>query len=119
MSDELVGSVSWSVFVGLTLIGFGWVAYMTATALGRTWRPWWHVLIYGVMLGVADRMMEMMLFQGYLLSGLGFVVATAYLIVVMLISYRIALSAMMISQYPWLYERTGLFSWRERSAAGG
>jgi hypothetical protein len=118
MADELVGSVSWPVFIGLTLIGFGWVGYMSATALARTWRPWWQVVVYGVFLGVANRLMEMMLFEGYLLSGLGYLVGTAYLIAIMLISYRIALSAMMISQYPWLYERTGLFSWRERPAGG-
>jgi hypothetical protein len=25
----------------------------------------------------------------------------------------------MVKQYPWLYERSGLFSWRERSVVAG
>ncbi len=114
MSQDVVGSVSWSVFIGLTVVMFGWICYMTATALARTWRPWWSNLLYGAALGAADRLFEAMLFQGELLSLRGYLVATIYLVAVMLLSYRAALSYGMCTQYPWLYERSGLFGWRAK-----
>jgi branched-chain amino acid transport system ATP-binding protein len=119
MAEDLVGSVSWPVFVLVTLVGFGWVAYMAATALARMWRPWWQVLMYGAILGLGNRILEMMLYNGYLLSGRAYVVDTAYIMLVMLLSYRMALVHKMTTQYPWLYERTSLFGWREREAARG
>lgn len=114
MALNLVGSVSWPVFVFVTLVLFGWVAMMAATALARTWRPWWSNIAYGLILGVANRLLEMMLFKGPLLSPQGYVVDTAYIIVVMLLSYRAALTRGMIVQYPWLYERSGPFQWRAK-----
>ncbi|MFY7962232.1 MAG: DUF6867 family protein [Elsteraceae bacterium] len=116
MSASIVGSVSWHEFILLTLIFFGWIGYMTAASLGRTWRPAWHNVAYGFCLAGANRLLEMMLFQGDLSSLRGFLVASGYLIVVMLLSYRITVTKMMVTQYPWLYERTGLLGWREKSA---
>jgi hypothetical protein len=114
MALELVGSVSWPVFIFLTLVLFGWVAMMAATALARMWRPWWQNIAYGLILGLANRLLEMMLFKGLLLSPQGYVVDTLYIIAVMLLSYRIALTRGMVVQYPWLYERDGLFQWRAK-----
>jgi uncharacterized protein (DUF2249 family) len=33
------------------------------------------------------------------------------------IAYRYTLTGQMVSQYHWLYERSGPFSWRPRSGA--
>jgi hypothetical protein len=114
MAHDLVGSVSWSVFIAVTLVIFGWFGFVAATALARMWRPWWANIGYGLILGLANRMFEMMLFNGPLLSLQAYLVDTAYIIAVMLISYRIALTSRMLAQYPWLYERAGLFQWREK-----
>jgi small-conductance mechanosensitive channel len=114
VSLDLVGSVSWSVFFFLTLVVFGWVAMMAATALARMWRPWWSNIFYGLILGLANRLLEMMLFTGPLLSLQGYIVDTAYIVVVMLLSYRAALARGMVVQYPWLYERSGPFQWRTK-----
>ena len=119
MSEDFVGSVSWPVFVGVTLILFGWVAFMAATALARMWRPWWSNLAYGLILGVANRLLEMMLFKGPLLSLQGYAVDTIYIVVVMLLSYRAALTRQMVIQYPWLYERAGPFEWRAKVTGNG
>jgi hypothetical protein len=114
VSLELVGSVSWPVFVFLTLVAFGWVGVMAATALARMWRPWWSNIAYGLILGLANRLLEMMLFKGPLLSLQGYVVDTVYIVIVMLLSYRAALTRGMVVQYPWLYERSGPFQWRAK-----
>jgi branched-chain amino acid transport system ATP-binding protein len=116
MAEELVGSVSWPVFVGLTLVMFGWLAFMAATALARMWRPWWSNIAYGLILGVGNRILEMMLYDGRLLSLRGYLVDTAYIVAVMLLFYRGALARRMVQQYPWLYERAGPFGWRERAS---
>ncbi len=114
MSAELVGSVSWPVFFFVTVVLFGWVATMAATALARMWRPWWSNIAYGLILGLSDRLLEMMLFKGSLLSPQGYVIDTTYIVIVMLLSYRAAMTRGMVVQYPWLYERSGPFQWRAK-----
>jgi len=115
MSVDIVGGVSWAEFIFLTLIFFGWLAYMAAASLGRLWRPVWLVVPYGLSLSAACRVLEMMLFQGNALSLRGFLVTSVYLLLVMMLSYRVATTKMMVTQYPWLYERTSLIGWREKS----
>jgi hypothetical protein len=118
-AEELVGSVSWSVFIFVTLALFGWVAIMAATALARMWRPWWQNVFYALILGVADRLLEMMLFRGPLLSLRGYLLDTTYIVIVMLLAYRAALTRRMLMQYPWLYVRAGLFEWRAKPTGNG
>jgi hypothetical protein len=36
------------------------------------------------------------------------------IIVIALLAHRITLARKMVQQYPWLYERSGLLSWRAR-----
>jgi hypothetical protein len=114
MSSESLGSVSWPVFVGLTLIMFGWVGYMTANALAKMWRPWWHNVVYALMLAFANRFLEVALFQGSW-SWLGYIVSAVYLTAIMLLAYRVALSRGMVTQYPWLYERASPIGWQEKT----
>ena len=40
------------------------------------------------------------------------------MIVIGVFAYRLMLAHKMTSQYPWLYERTGLLSWRTRDTGG-
>ena len=47
-------------------------------------------------------------FVGYLMNVLVIVAAALF-------AYRITLVRKMASQYPWLYERVGLFGWRSRA----
>lgn len=96
----------------------GWIAFMTGQALAATWRPLWQAFPYGVLLGVADRFFVYALFAGELLSLSGFVIHTLLLIGVSLLAYRMTQVRKMITQYPWLVERTGLLGWRERGGGG-
>jgi len=32
-------------------------------------------------------------------------------------AYRVTLARKMVAQYPWMYERAGLLSWREKASA--
>ncbi len=111
--EELTGT-SLPVFIGVTLVLFGGAAFMTGYAIADTWRPTWHGVMYGVLLGVADRLMGFLLFGSQLLSVTGYLVDTTILVAILLLAHRATQAHKMVSQYPWLYERAGLFGWRER-----
>jgi hypothetical protein len=51
-----------------------------------------------------------------LLALLSYIVDTLFLLAVAALSFRMARTSQMVTQYPWLYERTGLLSWRDRAA---
>ncbi|MCG8690358.1 MAG: hypothetical protein MI806_04025 [Minwuiales bacterium] len=112
--NELLGS-SLGVFLGVTVMLMGFCAAITGQAIANTWRPMWQIFPYCILLGGADRFLHFSLFGGDLLSVSGFLIDTAVLIVLSLIAYRATLARKMASQYPWIYERSGPFSWRQRS----
>lgn len=111
--ETLLGT-SLPVFVGLTVILFGGAAFMTGQAIASTWRPWWQILPYAFLLGLGDRFLTFALFGGELLSPVGYVVHSLVLLAIAAFAYRVTLVHRMVSQYPWLYERAGLLSWRSR-----
>ncbi len=110
--EELTGA-SLPIFIGVTLVLFGGAAIMSGHAIADIWRPSWHCVMYGVLLGMADRLTGFLLFGSELLSVTGYLLDTALLTGFALISYRATIAHKMVSQYPWLYERTGPFAWRE------
>lgn len=112
---ELLGS-NWLTFILFTCGFSGFLAFMTGTALAGTWRPMWQAYPYSILLGAADRFFVFALFGGELLSFSGFVVDTIVLMVITLASYRATMARKMSLQYPWYYERTGLFGWRKKGA---
>lgn len=117
--EQLTGN-SLAVFIGVTCIIAGGAAWMTGQALAATWRPAWQAVGYALLLTLADRFLIFALFEGQLLSLTGFALDAAVLIVIALAAHRITLAAQMVRQYPWLYERHGLLSWRPlNSAASG
>lgn len=102
------------VFVALTLVFMGGCAFMAGQALASTWRSPILALPYGLMLGLTDRFLAFALFGGRLLSLPAFLLDTAILIVIVLAAYRMTQARKMADQYPWIYDRDGLFGWREK-----
>ncbi|MDR3441249.1 DUF6867 family protein [Telmatospirillum sp.] len=103
-----------AVFIGITVVFMGGCAAMAGQALARTWRPWWNVLPYCLLLGGADRFLiyalfkgELLLLSGYLLDGLVLILSGA-------LAYQTTRASQMANQYPWLYKRTGWLTWSER-----
>jgi hypothetical protein len=113
---DLTGT-TWPVFLGVTIVLFGGAAFMMGQALAETWRPYRQVLIYSLPLGLGDRFVTFALFQGELLSAPGYVVDTLVLMALASLAYRLTRARKMVSQYPWLYERAGLFTWRHKNPA--
>jgi hypothetical protein len=94
----------------------GAAAYLTGQAIAQTWRPYWHLVVYIALLGAAVRFIHFALFEADLLAVLSYIVDTLFLLAVSSLSFRIARTSQMVTQYPWLYESAGLLSWRDRAA---
>jgi hypothetical protein len=115
--EPLLGT-SAGVFIGITVVLMGFVAYMTGQGLANSWKPVWHLLVYCILLGFGSRFLIFGLFEGQLLSLSGYLIDIAVLAVIMLFAYRATQARKMVSQYPWLYERAGLFGWRQKGRGG-
>ncbi len=109
---EAVLGTSWLVFIGVTVVLFGGAAFMMGQALAGTWRPAWQNVAYGLLLGLADQFLIFALFGGPFGALVPYLVNTAVLIGLALLAHRLTLAHKMVSQYPWLYQRVGLFSWK-------
>jgi hypothetical protein len=96
------------------LIGGG-AAFLAGRAIAQTWRPFWHVVAYMALLGGAVRFVHFALFEGTLLSVASYAADTLYLLLVGALAWRMTRAGQMATQYYWLYERTGPFTWRERA----
>lgn len=115
--EAVVGS-SIAVFIGLTVIVFGGVAWLTGRALARSWKRPWLIVLYSLLLGLGARFLTHALFAGQLLSLTGYLASTVVILLVMLLTHRIYFVSQMVRQYPWLYERNGLLSWRDKAPVG-
>jgi len=103
------------VFIGILKLLWCGAALKTGHAIAATWRPISHCVIYGVFLGIADRLLGFLLAGSDLLSVAGYLLDTAVLTLVVLFAYRVTWAHKMTSQYPWLYERAGLLGWRDKA----
>lgn len=103
-----------AVFALFTVVVVGGAGYLTGQAVAATWRPVWQAILYGLLLGAADRFLVFALFDGPLLSVRGYVIDSAVILILSLAGYRLTRARRMVSQYPWLYERDGVFGWRRR-----
>lgn len=125
---EQVLGTSLLVFIGVTVILSGFAAFLMGNAIAETWRPWWHNVVYGMLLALATQFIEFSLFDGaFFIETLvssegkpmsqalsGYVVDGVVLIGISLFAYRLTMAQKMVKQYPWLYERAGPFTWRAR-----
>ncbi len=104
------------VFIGLTVVLFGGAACLSGQALAQTWRPIWQTVPYTLLLTIGSRFLSFALFDGELLSISGYLIDWIALLVLALVAFRITQARRMVSQYPWLYERAGLFGWRAKGS---
>lgn len=105
---------TWPAYLVITLLLMGAAAYATGRDLAETWRPIWQVFMYCFLLSLAGRFLIYALFQGELLSGSGFITDFTGLTAIGLAGFRITWARKMVSQYPWLYRRSGLWGVEKR-----
>ena len=114
--EALLGTTP-GVFFTMTVAVMGFAAFMTGQALAGTWKPIWQAAFYSLLLGFADRFLTFSLFDGELLSLSGYLIDSAVLVAIGLFAHRLTQARKMATQYPWVYERAGLLSWREKADA--
>jgi len=90
------------VFVLVTVVLGGGAAVIAGRAIAQTWRPWWSVILYMLLLGAAVRFIHFALFQGTLLSLHYYFVDTLVAVLFGLWGYRITRKRQMAQQYGFL-----------------
>jgi hypothetical protein len=105
------------IFVITGIIGGG-AAWLAGRAIALTWRPFWHIVGYMLLLGCAVRFAHFALGSGTLLSLPSYVCDTIYLCAVGCLGWRVTRTTQMVTQYPWLYQRSGPLNWQAKAAGG-
>jgi hypothetical protein len=113
---ESLLSTSLPIFLGLSLLT-GLAAFLTGQALAGNWRPLWQVCGYCVLLALGWRFLSYAMFGAELLSLPGFIADLAVTLAVGVVAYRLTHVSKMVTQYPWLYQRRGLWNYEQRSSS--
>ncbi len=102
------------MFVLVTVILGGGAAALSGRAIAATWRPWWQVVAYSLILGGAVRFIHFALFGGTLLSAHYYLVDSAVCLAFGLLGFRATRAAQMVTQYRWLNVADGPLRWRRK-----
>ncbi|HEY1361701.1 MAG TPA: hypothetical protein VGF60_05610 [Xanthobacteraceae bacterium] len=113
LSDEH----SLGIFLLVTVAMGGGAAWLAGRAIAATWRPWWHVLFYMLLLAAAVRFFHFALFDGTLLSLHYYLVDLVACLAFAFAGFRLMRVTQMVTRYRWINQRSGLLQWRRR--AGG
>ena len=112
--DILYEENSVGVFILVTLVLGGGAAALTGRAIASTWRPWWQVIAYSLILSAAVRFLHFSLFGGTLLSLHYYLVDSAFCMACGFTGFRMTRIAQMVQHYRWLYEPYGPARWRRK-----
>ena len=93
-------------------------ATLIDTIIFQQYRFHLNAEIWNLLFGGAARFLIFALFEGELLSLSGYLLDTAALALIGIFAFKLTQARKMVSQYPWLYERAGLFRWRAFRAGG-
>lgn len=105
------------LFLLVTVVMGGWLAWMTGRAVALTWKPNIQLVLYILVLGLVLRFIHFALFQATLLTLHYYVIDTIVLMGFGFAGWRFNRARQMTTQYRWLFERTGPFSWKPRQGA--
>ena len=108
---------SLAVFVLVTVVMGGGAAWLSGRAIAATWRPWWHVVPYMVILSFAVRFIHFALFDAILLSLHYYLVDLLFCLAFGFLGFRLMRVSQMVTHYSWINERAGAFGWRRRDHA--
>jgi hypothetical protein len=105
---------SLGVFVLVSLVLGGGAAALAGRAVAVTWRPWWQIVAYMLILGGAVRFIHFALFEGTLLLIHYYLVDSAICMAFGFIGFLAARTAQMVTQYRWINQPNGPLRWRRR-----
>jgi hypothetical protein len=111
MSFYDTGNNGFWIFLLVTVLMGGSAARATGSAIASTWR---QVLLAALLLTFAVRFFHYALFYEPLLSLKNFIVDYIVVSAACAFGFWMTRVRQMVEQYPWAYERAGLFGWRRR-----
>ena len=114
ISGLLYEENSLGVFLLVTVVLGGGAAALAGRAVALTWRPWWQVVVYMLMLGAAVRFIHFALFEGTLRSIHYYAVDTLVCMAFGFAGFQAARARRMVAQYPWINEPDGPLRWRRK-----
>jgi hypothetical protein len=114
ISTLLYEEDSLGIFILVTVILGGGAAALAGRAIAVTWRPWWQIVVYMLILGGAVRFFHYALFDGTLLSLHYYIVDSAICLAFGCIGFRAARALQMVSQYRWINQPHGPLRWRRK-----
>jgi hypothetical protein len=88
-----------SAFLLVTIALGGGAAWIAGHTIAQTWRPWWQLVFYMLILGGAERFIHFALFGGTLLSDYYYGVDTLIAIAFALLGFRTTRARQMTRQY--------------------
>ncbi len=106
---------SFGIFLLVTIVLGGGAAALAGRAVAMTWRPWWQIVAYMLILGGAVRFIHFALFGGTLLSLHYYVVDAAICLVLGLLGFQAARTSQMVTQYRWINAPNGWLRWRRNA----
>jgi hypothetical protein len=93
---------SFGVFLLVTVLLGGGAAWLTGRAIAQTWRPWWSLIPYMLILGLVIRFFHATLFNGTALSPHYYAVDTTVALLCAGFGFHLARKAQMRRQYGFL-----------------
>ena len=110
---------SLGIFLLVSVAMGGGAAWLAGRALAATWRPWWHLALYMLLLTLAVRFIHYALFDSKFLTLHYYVVDYAVCLGIGLLGFRVMRVKQMVTRYSWINERAGLLRWRRRDLTTG
>ena len=114
LPDFLTEEQSLGIFLLVSVTMGGGAAWLAGRAIAATWRPWWHIALYMLLLALAVRFLHFALFEAKFLSIHYYLVDYAVCLGFALLGFRLMRVRQMVSRYRWINERDGLWRWRRR-----
>jgi branched-chain amino acid transport system ATP-binding protein len=105
---------SLSVFLGFTVVIVGGAALLAGRVQADEWRPAWHVVSACAGLTLANRFLVYALFEGQLVHVMGLASTFVVITAIGIAAWRLTQVRKMVVQYPWVFERTSLWSYRTK-----
>ena len=98
-SIYVAGPNGFWIFLLVSVIMGASTAYVSGRAIAETWRPFWHGIVYALVIGLAVRFIHFALFEEILLSARSYLVDCIVLLIASTIGYNVTRRRQMQQQY--------------------
>jgi hypothetical protein len=107
------------IFLFITCLIGGGGAWMTGRSVALSWSSPAMLVLYILLLGVGVRFVHHALYDGTFFSLHYYIVDTIVVGLIGALAHRLTRARQMVTQYSWLFERSGPLGWRPRRDAAG